>query len=178
MSELAHMNTHDQVSRDVTELSFDVMPSPIGALTLYVAGDGALRAIDFGDASRKTRARRNAAACATARKQLEEYFAGARRTFDLPLRPAGTEFQQQVWQALLDIPFGATVSYGEIAQKLGPDTSPRAVGAANGANPIPIIIPCHRVIGADGSLTGYGGGLHIKSALLRLESAQGSLLAV
>src|SRR5262245_37395768 len=119
MSELAHMNTQDQVSRDVTELSFDVMPSPVGALTLYVAADGALRAIDFGDASRKTRARRNAAGCAAARRQLEEYFAGERRTFDLPLRPAGTEFQQQVWQALLDIPFGATMSYGEIAQKLG-----------------------------------------------------------
>jgi methylated-DNA-[protein]-cysteine S-methyltransferase len=170
------MNMQDEVTRDVTELSFDVMPSPIGPLTLYVAADGALREIDFGDASRRTRARRNGAACAPARRQLEEYFSGERRTFDLLLRPAGTEFQQQVWQALLDIPFGATVSYGEIAQKLGPDTSPRAVGAANGANPIPIVIPCHRVIGADGSLTGYGGGLEIKAKLLRLENAQGSLI--
>jgi len=172
------MSTEYQPRLDVAELSFDVMPSPIGVLTLYVAGDGALCAIDFGDSSRRTHARRNAAACSRARRQLEEYFAGQRIDFDLPLRPAGTEFQQQVWRALLEIPFGATASYGAIAHKLGPDTSPRAVGAANGANPIPIVIPCHRVIGADGSLTGYGGGLHIKAALLRLENAQGSLLPV
>ena len=153
----------------------DVMPSPIGDLTIYVDSHGALRAIDFGDTTRKTRAPRDARACALVRKQLEEYFAGTRREFDLELRPLGTEFEQQVWHALLRIPFGATVSYGEIARGLGPDTSPRAVGSANGANPIPIIIPCHRVIGADGSLTGYGGGLHIKARLLAHEDPQKSL---
>jgi methylated-DNA-[protein]-cysteine S-methyltransferase len=163
---------------EVAALSYDVMPSPIGALTLYVAADGALCVIDFGDSSRRTRARRDATTCSPARRQLEEYFAGRRRDFDVRLRPAGTEFQQQVWLALLEIPFGETTSYGAIAQKLGPDVSPRAVGAANGANPIPVIIPCHRVIGADGSLTGYGGGLHIKAALLRLENAQGSLIPI
>lgn len=153
----------------------DVMPSPIGKLTIYVGADGAVRAIDFGDTTRKTRAARDAAACAQARTQLEEYFAGKRREFGLELRPSGTQFEQQVWQALLEIPFGATVSYGEIARRLGPETSPRAVGSANGANPIPIVIPCHRVIGADGSLTGYGGGLSIKAALLALEAPQKSL---
>jgi methylated-DNA-[protein]-cysteine S-methyltransferase len=159
-----------------TDLRCDVMPSPLGRMTLYVAGDGALCAIDFGDTSRRTGARRDAGACARARAQLEEYLAGRRRAFDLPVRPAGTDFEQQVWRALLEIPYGATVSYGEIARRLGPDTSPRAVGSANGANPIPIVIPCHRVIGADGSLTGYGGGLHLKARLLALESRQRSLI--
>jgi methylated-DNA-[protein]-cysteine S-methyltransferase len=159
-----------------TDLRFDVMPSPIGRLTLYVAAEGAVRAILFGSESKRRVAVRDAATCAALRTQLEEYFAGTRRVFDLPLEPAGTPFQQQVWRALLDIPYGATASYGEIASRLGPDVSPRAVGTANGANPIPIVIPCHRVIGADGSLTGYGGGLDIKAKLLRLEDAQGSLL--
>jgi methylated-DNA-[protein]-cysteine S-methyltransferase len=153
----------------------DIMPSPIGRLTIYVGADGAVRAIDFGDTTRKTRAPRDAQACSQARIQLEEYFAGKRREFELELRPSGTEFEQQVWRALLEVPFGATVSYGEIARRLGPETSPRAVGSANGANPIPIVIPCHRVIGADGSLTGYGGGLNIKAALLALEAPQTSL---
>lgn len=103
--------------------------------------------------------------------ELREYFAGKRRRFDVPVEPAGTEFQQQVWKAIAAIPFGKTIAYGEIAEQLGgPDLS-RAVGAATGANPIPIIIPCHRVIGADGSMTGYGGGLRMKVWLLRHEGA-------
>jgi methylated-DNA-[protein]-cysteine S-methyltransferase len=103
--------------------------------------------------------------------QLGEYFSGERRTFRLPLAPAGTAFQLSVWQALRAIPYGETASYGQLARQLGMANGARAVGLANGANPLPIIVPCHRVIGADGSLTGFGGGLFIKRALLSLEGA-------
>jgi len=108
--------------------------------------------------------------------QLNEYFHGGRKSFDLPLAPEGTPFQQAVWKELLRIPFGQTRSYGDVAKRLGRPTLTRAVGAANGANPIPIIIPCHRVIGADGSLTGYGGGLEIKSKLLAHEGVLPGIL--
>ncbi|MNM93774.1 Methylated-DNA--protein-cysteine methyltransferase [compost metagenome] len=104
-------------------------------------------------------------------RQLDEYFAGKRQKFDLRLAPRGTEFQREVWQALLDIPFGRTTCYAELAERIGRPKAMRAVGAANGANPIAVIIPCHRVIGRDGSLTGYGGGLERKELLLRLEGA-------
>jgi methylated-DNA-[protein]-cysteine S-methyltransferase len=103
--------------------------------------------------------------------QLREYFAGRRRRFDVPVDPAGTSFQQRVWSAIAAIPFGETTSYGAIAAALGGADKARAVGAAVGANPIPIIIPCHRVIGSDGSLTGYAGGLRMKIWLLRHEGA-------
>ena len=106
---------------------------------------------------------------AEARKQLTEYFDGKRRDFDLPLRPNGTEFQLAVLDALRQIPYGTTVSYRDIAERVGRPKAVRAVGAANGRNPIPIIIPCHRVIGSSGDLTGFGGGLPTKEALLRLE---------
>lgn len=102
-------------------------------------------------------------------EQLCEYFAGSRQTFDLPLEPRGTEFQRRVWNALCEIPYGETRSYGEIAQRVGNPKASRAVGMANHRNPIPILIPCHRVIGADGSLVGYGGGLGVKRYLLDLE---------
>lgn len=101
--------------------------------------------------------------------QLTEYFAGRRREFDLPLSPAGTAFQQKVWQALQQIPYGETRSYGQVAEAVGNPKASRAVGMANHQNPIPILIPCHRVIGADGKLVGYGGGLNIKETLLCLE---------
>lgn len=101
--------------------------------------------------------------------QLQDYFAGKRQTFDLPLDPQGTPFQRQVWAALLTIPYGETISYAELALRVGKPTAARAVGAANGQNPLPIVIPCHRVIGRSGSLTGYAGGLHIKRLLLDLE---------
>jgi methylated-DNA-[protein]-cysteine S-methyltransferase len=107
---------------------------------------------------------------ATARQQLSEYFAGTRRDFDLPLRLNGTEFQVSVLEALQEIPYGETVSYGEIARRIGRPKAVRAVGAANGRNPIPIVVPCHRVIGSSGDLTGFGGGLDTKEALLRLEA--------
>jgi methylated-DNA-[protein]-cysteine S-methyltransferase len=107
-----------------------------------------------------------AAACA----QLNEYFAGSRKEFDLPLRFNGTEFQVSVLKALREIPYGETTSYGEIAKRIGRPKAVRAVGAANGRNPIPIVVPCHRVIGSTGDLTGFGGGLDTKEALLRLEA--------
>lgn len=107
--------------------------------------------------------------------QLKAYFAGKLETFDLPLHPEGTEFQCAVWRALQEIPFGETWSYGELASHIGKPQAMRAVGAANGRNPIPVIIPCHRVIGADGSLTGFGGGLPIKKKLLELERGDPAL---
>ena len=106
---------------------------------------------------------------ADARKQLTDYFAGKRQRFDLPLRPGGTEFQLRVLEELQKIPYGTTTSYGEIAKRIGRPKAVRAVGAANGRNPIPIIIPCHRVIGSTGKMTGFGGGIPTKEALLRLE---------
>jgi methylated-DNA-[protein]-cysteine S-methyltransferase len=107
-------------------------------------------------------------------RQLEEYFAGNRRNFDLPLHLNGTEFQRRVWRALTEIPYGETWSYGELAKRIGNPNASRAVGLANGRNPIAILVPCHRVIGADGSLTGYGGGLQRKQWLLAHEGLQGS----
>ncbi len=107
---------------------------------------------------------------AEACRQLREYFAGDRRDFDLPLQLSGTEFQVSVLEALQDIPYGETTSYGEIARRIGRPRAVRAVGAANGRNPLPIVVPCHRVIGSDGDLTGFGGGLDTKEALLRLEA--------
>ncbi len=106
-----------------------------------------------------------------AERQLREYFESARRVFDLPLEPAGSPFEQRVWMELLEVPYGVTTSYGAIAVQLGLTNGARAVGRANGSNPIPIVIPCHRVVGSDGSLTGYGGGLPLKRTLLELEGA-------
>ncbi|MBC8102417.1 MAG: methylated-DNA--[protein]-cysteine S-methyltransferase [Cytophagales bacterium] len=103
------------------------------------------------------------------RTQLAAYFAGERKTFDLPMSPRGTDFQRRVWSALSDIPYGVTISYGELARRIGDPKASRAVGMANGSNPLSIIVPCHRVIGASGKLTGYGGGIERKRALLALE---------
>ena len=115
----------------------------------------------------------NAGPLPEAVRQLAEYFAGNRRVFDLPLRLNGTEFQQRVWRALTEIPYGETWSYGELAKRIGNPNASRAVGLANGRNPVSIVVPCHRVIGADGSLTGYGGGLQRKQWLLAHEGLQG-----
>ena len=104
-----------------------------------------------------------------ARQQLTEYFAGQRREFDLPLAPAGTDFQRRVWELLREIPYGETVTYGELARRLGNPKSARAVGMACNRNPIAIVVPCHRVVGSTGSLTGYAGGLDAKAFLLKLE---------
>jgi methylated-DNA-[protein]-cysteine S-methyltransferase len=108
---------------------------------------------------------------AAARAQLDAYFAGEITSFDLPLSPRGTPFQQRVWAALRDIPFGETTSYGELARRIGDPKAVRAVGAANGRNPLPLVVPCHRVIGADGSLVGFGGGMDRKRWLLQHEGA-------
>lgn len=148
-------------------------PSPIGELTLI--GDGAaLTALCLPTHRHRPPvapdARTDPALFHEVVAQLEAYFAGERQDFDLPLAPRGTAFQQQVWEALRAIPYGATTSYGELAAAIGNPAAVRAVGLANGRNPLPIIIPCHRVVGADGSLTGYGGGLEAKRALLELES--------
>ena len=112
----------------------------------------------------------------TVRAQLADYFDGRRTAFDLPLAMQGSPFQLRVWNALMDIPYGETISYGELARRIGHAADPRAVGQANGRNPIAVIVPCHRVIGADGSLTGYGGGLERKRLLLELEAGVLSLV--
>lgn len=149
--------------------------SPVGPL--LIAGDeSGLRLIEF-HAPRHPSARGDGwregehPVLQDAQAQLDEYFAGTRRHFDLPLAPQGTAFQRAVWWALADIPFGTTLSYAELATRLGRPAATRAVGAANGRNPLPIVLPCHRVIGADGSLTGFGGGLPNKRFLLQLEGA-------
>jgi methylated-DNA-[protein]-cysteine S-methyltransferase len=144
--------------------------SPIGHLTL-VASDAGLCAVDWGT-TRTRRAPDNAVLRAAA-TQLDEYFAGMRRAFDLPLDLHGTPFQNRAWGALAEIPYGTTVSYGEQARHLGVPRAARAVGAANGSNPLPIVLPCHRVIGANGALTGYGGGLDVKRWLLAHEAGAG-----
>ena len=152
-----------------------VVESPIGRLLLAGEG-GTLSLLHMQDGPRARRRAipaawtQNDAAFANARRQLGEYFAGARRRFDLPLEPAGTEFELTVWAALQEVPYGETVSYGELAARIGHADAARAVGVANARNPIAVIIPCHRVIGADGSLTGYGGGLERKRLLLDLEA--------
>jgi methylated-DNA-[protein]-cysteine S-methyltransferase len=122
------------------------------------------------EAAARAEWKRDVAPLRVAREQLEAYFAGERQQFDLPLQPMGTPFQLKVWKMLAEIPFGATWSYGEVAQRIGEPKAMRAVGAANGRNPLPIVLPCHRVIGSDGSLTGFGGGLPIKKYLLRHEA--------
>jgi methylated-DNA-[protein]-cysteine S-methyltransferase len=146
--------------------------SPIGPLAVTVADDGAVMRIAFGtgDVSDDPRFEPVIA-------QLNEYFAGERTTFDLPLRPdGGTAFERSVWSELMEIPYGETASYGEIAARIGRPGKARAVGRANGRNPIAIVCPCHRVIGSDGSLTGYGGGLDTKRALLDLEAGALTLI--
>ncbi len=147
-------------------------PSPLGPLLLVGTGD-ALTSIwlPFGRDRLEPDPDwiESVQTFAEAVRQLDAYFDGRLRQFDLPLAPKGTAFQQRVWQALLDIPYGETVSYGELARRIGRPSAVRAVGAANGQNPLSIVIPCHRVIGSDGRLVGYGGGLPAKSALLALE---------
>jgi methylated-DNA-[protein]-cysteine S-methyltransferase len=155
---------------------FDEFSTPIGKLTVAVDASG-LRHVLFENNKYAAHGRdnwmRDKMGCHAAREQLEEYFAGERQAFELQLNPEGTEFQRATWFALATIPFGVTCSYGELARKLGSPKAVRAVGAANGRNPLPVVLPCHRVIGSDGSLTGFGGGLPVKQWLLSHESASG-----
>jgi methylated-DNA-[protein]-cysteine S-methyltransferase len=154
----------------MTATFYDLVPSPIGELLLV--GDGeSLTGLHFAPARSAAGWRREPAAHAAAADQLAAYFAGDLRRFELPLAPAGTPFQRQVWGALMAIPYGETTTYSELAEALGRPGSARAVGAANGRNPIAIVVPCHRVIGADRTLTGYAGGLDAKRTLLCLEGA-------
>jgi methylated-DNA-[protein]-cysteine S-methyltransferase len=155
-------------------LRYDAVQSPIGRLIL--ASDGtALVGVWMANASPRDASwshhKGDDDILAKTREELEEYFDGRRRTFDVPLAPNGTEFQRSVWHALTEIPFGTTISYAELARRVGNEAAVRAVGAANGRNPIPVIVPCHRVIGSDGSLTGFGGGLPRKKWLLQHERA-------
>jgi methylated-DNA-[protein]-cysteine S-methyltransferase len=150
------------------------MPSPIGPLQL-LGDEHALQGLYMHAYDPPDHWREASEPFADAIEQLEQYFAGERVEFDLPLDMRGTDFQRNVWEALLTIPYGETRSYGEIAKQIGRPDRARAVGAANGSNPVSIIVPCHRVIGSDGSLTGYGGGLPRKRWLLDHEAGVGSL---
>jgi methylated-DNA-[protein]-cysteine S-methyltransferase len=157
-------------------ITFRFHATPVGALLLAADAAG-LRHIEFPESRHPTahvgdgwREGDNGVLQET-RRQLDEYFAGQRRGFELPLAPHGTPFQLQVWRTLATIPYGETISYAQLAARVGRPNAMRAVGAANGRNPLPLVLPCHRVIGADGSLTGFGGGLPTKRYLLTLEGA-------
>lgn len=146
-------------------MSERLIDSPVGQLLLR-AENGALTGVLFGGG---TNVCEEDPILEQAAAELAEYFSGKRRTFTVPVRLTGTDFQKQVWAALQEIPYGATATYGEIAQKIGRPQACRAVGMANHRNPVSIIVPCHRVIGSSGALTGYGGGLEAKAFLLALE---------
>lgn len=158
---------------------FTKIESPLGPL-LLACDDAGLREILFVNGRHVARPqpewREDARALKEPVRQLRAYFAGELEDFDLPLAPQGTPFQQKVWKELCEIPYGETISYGTLARRIGNANASRAVGLANGSNPIPIVIPCHRVIGSNGKLTGYGGGLPIKEKLLALEKRQLRLL--
>jgi methylated-DNA-[protein]-cysteine S-methyltransferase len=165
--------TRSTIPLSATPVSATTMPSPIGELTIGVSdlgvrfvmwqdepGLAAVQSVDGGDTDRR------AQLLGEAVSQLKEYFAGERMEFDLPLDPQGTAFQHEAWTVLRRIPYGSTMSYGEQARALGDPNKARAVGAANGRNPIGIVVPCHRVVGANGSLTGFAGGIDAKAWLL------------
>jgi len=143
--------------------------TPVGPLHL-TASESALTGLRFGSGPADGERVPDHPVLAAAARELAEYFVGARQAFTVPLAPVGTAFQLAVWEQLRLIPYGTTVSYGELARRLGSPSASRAVGLANGRNPIAIVVPCHRVIGADGSLTGFGGGMPAKRTLLDLES--------
>ena len=158
---------------------YKTFESPVGPLLL--AGDSkALRLVSFESSKRPAFSRdgwkQDRAPFVEVIRQLQAYFRGDLREFDLPLAMEGTEFQLRVWNVLREIPYGETISYAQLAERIGNPKAVRAVGLANGSNPIPIIVPCHRVIGSDGSLTGFGGGLATKKMLLELETRQMRLL--
>jgi methylated-DNA-[protein]-cysteine S-methyltransferase len=135
--------------------------------------DGALTELKFGSSNKNGNG--DATGNPAVKRQLDEFFAGQRTTFDLPTAPAGTEFQKRVWAELTRIPYGETISYAELARRVGSEGAARAVGRANATNPIAVVVPCHRVIGADGSLTGYAYGVELKRSLLDFEKGQARL---
>jgi methylated-DNA-[protein]-cysteine S-methyltransferase len=178
---LLFIRTHLLPHNRAMNLAFTRISSPVGTLKL-VATDTALVAVVWRDHGAGQVPVHDAAEAQShpvldrASHQLEEYFAGRRREFDLPLEFLGTDFQRRAWRALQSIPYGETRTYADMARQIGQPTAVRAVGAANGRNPISIIVPCHRVIGSSGALTGFGGGLDAKAKLLALEAPQKSLL--
>lgn len=168
-----------RTAEKVSAVFYTTFESPVGPLLL--AGDSnGLRLVSFERSKHAAPPqadwRQDRAPFAEVIRQLQAYFRGELREFDLPLALEGTDFQRRVWNALRGIPYGETISYLQLAEQIGNPKAVRAVGLANGSNPIPIIIPCHRVIGSDGSLTGFGGGISTKKKLLELESKQLSLL--
>ncbi len=168
-----------RAAEQVSAVFYTTFESPVGELLL--AGDSnALRRVSFESSKRSAPPqagwKQDKAPFAEVIRQLQAYFHGELREFHLPLVLEGTEFQRRVWNALRTIPYGETISYAQLAARIGNPKAVRAVGLANGSNPIPIIIPCHRVIGSDGGLTGFGGGLSTKKKLLELESKQLKLL--
>ena len=163
----------EELKREVQmskQLFYSFYDCSIGTL-LLIGDDDGLHRLHFPNENAKPpkEAIEKASGLGGVTEQLDEYFAGSRQVFDLKLKPIGTSFQKRVWLALAQIPYGQTTSYGELARRVGSPKGARAVGAANGKNPLPIILPCHRVIGKDGSLTGFGGGLELKTVLLDLE---------
>ena len=154
------------------QMYYYIYSTPAGSITIS-ANENAITGVDFGKA--EAGVQKETELIKKAYLQLSEYFEGKRRKFDLPLEPYGTEFQRKVWSALRAIPYGETRSYKQIAKLAGNENACRAVGMANNKNPIPIFIPCHRVIGADGSLVGYGGGIAVKEMLLALERSNSSV---
>lgn len=162
-------------------MKYSYLDSPLGAM-LVTRDDTGITGLDLPKSRYQRRIgadwQRDDAAFDDIRTQLNEYFSGDRQEFDLPLHAGGNAFQKLVWQALVEIPYGETTSYGKVAGSIGHPDGARAVGLANGQNPIPIIVPCHRVIGADGSLTGYGGGLDAKRWLLDHEAKHAGLTLV
>ena len=159
---------------------YTTIESPVGPL-LLAADEAGLRRIEFVNGKRSvqpdpTWKNESTVLFQDVTNQLRAYFAGELKAFDLTLAPEGTPFQLKVWRHLCEIPYGETISYGELACRIGNPKASRAIGLANGSNPIPIVIPCHRVIGSNGKLTGYGGGLEIKEKLLALERRQLRLL--
>lgn len=163
--------------RSVTEAhAAVVVDSPVGRLYLAATDEGLTHVLFVAQMDGQPRAVPGTGAAARivreTKRQLADYFAGRRQEFDVPLAPDGTAFQRAVWKALAEVPYGQTISYAELARRMRRPRAVRAVGAANGANPIPIILPCHRIVGADGTLTGYGGGLETKRRLLSLEGVE------
>jgi methylated-DNA-[protein]-cysteine S-methyltransferase len=164
-------------NRTTKRYFYKTMASPVGRLKLVASDDGLAAILWKNDKAGRVRLNivgedKARPVLLEAEKQLNEYFAGKRKTFSLKLDLAGTDFQNKVWQALLKIPFGQTRSYGEIAKRIGRPRAVRAVGAANGRNPVSIVVPCHRLVGSTGQLTGFAGGLDTKARLLKLEGAK------
>jgi methylated-DNA-[protein]-cysteine S-methyltransferase len=149
--------------------------TPFGPVQALVNDDGALTELKFGASNKNGNGNAGNPVAGNVQRQLDEFFAGKRTTFDLPMAPAGTDFQKRVWAELTRIPYGETISYAELAKRVGSDGAARAVGRANATNPIAVVVPCHRVIGADGSLTGYAYGVELKRSLLDFEKGQARL---